>query len=143
MSCSICYEAFDNETEIRCGHSFCKKCIDRWAETNNTCPLCREVFHENPQEPDDTEMDAFLQVLVNYIVNQEFKQCIDQDFMSNRPHPNTIPTCKLFWTALNRQIVIRMLVESGVPMPRIGVVRNSLRTLIYEGPGTQNNPIEV
>lgn len=143
MSCSICYEAFKNKTNIGCGHSFCKECIDQWAQRNNTCPLCREVFCDAPEDDIEDTLDNFLQVLRNYIFNEQFKQQLHEDFMSNQPHRNTIPLCNLFWSALNRQQMISMLIHSGVSINRIGFVRNSLRTLIEQGPGTQNNPIVV
>lgn len=142
MSCSICYEAFDNETEIPCGHSFCKKCIDRWAETNNTCPLCREVFCEQ-NTVDDDGMDTFLTMLTSFICNENYRRCIVQDYMSNEPHGNIVPLCKLFWTSLNREMIIRTLLNSGVSITQVSATRNTLRRLIYEGPGTRNNPIEL
>lgn len=141
MSCSICYEAFDNETEITCGHSFCKKCIDRWAETNNTCPLCREVFCE--QNTVDDEIGTFITILLTFIHNRTYRNCIVEDYMSNQPHENTVPLCKLFWTALNREMVVRILLSNGVSMVQIGASRNTLHRLIHEGPGTRNNPIEL
>ena len=141
MSCSICYEAFDNETEIPCGHSFCKKCIDRWAETNNTCPLCREVFCE--QNTVDDDLDMFITTLLAFINNERYRGIIVQDYMSNQPHENTVPLCKLFWTSLNREMVVRILLSNGVSMVQIGATRNTLHRLIYEGPGTRNNPIEL
>eukprot|EP01103_Thecamoeba_quadrilineata_P008890 TRINITY_DN185_c0_g1_i1.p1 TRINITY_DN185_c0_g1~~TRINITY_DN185_c0_g1_i1.p1 ORF type:complete len:262 (-),score=29.41 TRINITY_DN185_c0_g1_i1:78-863(-) len=40
LFCSICQQVFTNPVRsVNCGHSFCKDCIDRWAEINTTCPL--------------------------------------------------------------------------------------------------------
>lgn len=40
--CSIC---LDSKTEListlYCNHSFHKKCIMKWLETSNVCPICR------------------------------------------------------------------------------------------------------
>ena len=44
MICIICYDKFKKETSLNCGHNFCKKCIEEWYNTNNTCPICRNIF---------------------------------------------------------------------------------------------------
>lgn len=44
MICIICYDKFKKETSLNCGHNFCKKCIEEWYNTNNTCPICRNNF---------------------------------------------------------------------------------------------------
>lgn len=46
LSCGICY----NPIEIRgkldsCDHEFCATCIERWAQTQNTCPICIKRFY--------------------------------------------------------------------------------------------------
>ena len=41
--CSICYLNFENDQILRklcCDHYFHHKCIDKWFEINNKCPLC-------------------------------------------------------------------------------------------------------
>ena len=38
--CTICYEN-NCEIETQCRHSYCKKCIEKWMEKQNTCPDCR------------------------------------------------------------------------------------------------------
>ena len=53
--CAICLTDFadiinvnDRESQdttsmiARCGHLFCTSCIDRWLDTNKTCPLCSQ-----------------------------------------------------------------------------------------------------
>ena len=42
--CPICISRFapkQNITKFACGHRFHTKCINRWLERNNCCPLCR------------------------------------------------------------------------------------------------------
>ena len=42
--CSICYEnlrSFQIVRELSCGHKFHQKCVDKWFENKDTCPLCR------------------------------------------------------------------------------------------------------
>ena len=42
--CIICFEnLYDfNISVLKCGHFFHSKCIKKWSEKNNTCPLCNK-----------------------------------------------------------------------------------------------------
>ena len=43
MECSICYDnlTLENIVNTRCDHVFCKGCFWKWANNDNTCPMCR------------------------------------------------------------------------------------------------------
>lgn len=46
-TCSICLEDFaDDLADVvktkKCGHLFCKKCLQNWLQVNRNCPLCRQ-----------------------------------------------------------------------------------------------------
>lgn len=46
-SCPICFTDYDLGDEInilKCKHHFCIECMDNWAKTKNTCPMCRSDF---------------------------------------------------------------------------------------------------
>lgn len=50
--CAICYDALTNEVSLRCGHTFCRRCIDRWTQTQSNssrCPMCRERYSLEPE----------------------------------------------------------------------------------------------
>ena len=60
--CSICLnenKKYRNLT-CSCGHTFHKKCINRWLKNNNTCPLCKRVIKE---EADKYGFAAFTEQL--------------------------------------------------------------------------------
>ena len=42
--CAICLQPLHKEapTQLACGHSFHRRCVDRWLATNPTCPMCRD-----------------------------------------------------------------------------------------------------
>ena len=44
VDCNICCEAikYENLKTGKCGHHFCKDCIDKWLEQSNTCAICRK-----------------------------------------------------------------------------------------------------
>ena len=55
IECCICYETIGdkNNCVTPCGHKFCFVCLTKSLTTNNTCPCCREVLVESPEEDDD------------------------------------------------------------------------------------------
>ncbi|XP_044128505.1 E3 ubiquitin-protein ligase TRIM39-like [Bufo gargarizans] len=53
LDCSICLQTYTDPVMLRCGHNFCRVCIDRALDTQDksgvyTCPECREEFQERP-----------------------------------------------------------------------------------------------
>ena len=43
--CAICLEELCVPKKLECSHSFCKKCISKWAYlTSPSCPICRHVI---------------------------------------------------------------------------------------------------
>ena len=49
--CPVCYETMTTGVyNTECGHAFHKKCMLRWLEKNDTCPMCRDsVFMIHPR----------------------------------------------------------------------------------------------
>ncbi|XP_073506270.1 E3 ubiquitin/ISG15 ligase TRIM25-like [Phyllobates terribilis] len=53
LDCSICLSTYTDPVMLRCGHNFCRVCIDRVLDTQDKsgvyfCPDCREEFPERP-----------------------------------------------------------------------------------------------
>ncbi|XP_073423837.1 E3 ubiquitin/ISG15 ligase TRIM25-like [Dendrobates tinctorius] len=53
LLCSICLSTFKDPVMMRCGHNFCRVCIDRVLDTQAgsgvySCPDCREEFQVRP-----------------------------------------------------------------------------------------------
>ncbi|XP_073423491.1 E3 ubiquitin/ISG15 ligase TRIM25-like isoform X1 [Dendrobates tinctorius] len=53
LECSICLTLYTDPVMLRCGHNFCRVCIDRVLDTHDdsgvySCPECREEFQERP-----------------------------------------------------------------------------------------------
>lgn len=45
-SCPVCLSHMHEPvTIVRCHHSFCKACIERWLEVSASCPMCKEPVH--------------------------------------------------------------------------------------------------
>ncbi|XP_068129261.1 E3 ubiquitin/ISG15 ligase TRIM25-like [Hyperolius riggenbachi] len=53
LECSICLSIYTDPVTLRCGHNFCRGCIDRVLDTQEGsagyfCPDCRETFQKRP-----------------------------------------------------------------------------------------------
>ncbi|XP_077327104.1 E3 ubiquitin-protein ligase TRIM39-like [Lithobates pipiens] len=53
LECSICLNIYTDPVNLRCGHNFCRVCIDRVLDTQGgsgrySCPECREKFPARP-----------------------------------------------------------------------------------------------
>ncbi|XP_069808008.1 E3 ubiquitin/ISG15 ligase TRIM25-like [Dendropsophus ebraccatus] len=53
LSCSICLNVYTDPVTLRCGHNFCRDCIDRFLGAQEgvgaySCPECKEEFRERP-----------------------------------------------------------------------------------------------
>jgi hypothetical protein len=50
--CFICFEKYKEKEltrTLQCGHTFHKKCVDKWLKKRSTCPHCRFDLMENVQ----------------------------------------------------------------------------------------------
>jgi hypothetical protein len=47
--CAICYDKIqpENNSKTKCGHYFCRTCLDAWLNINTTCPMCRNVIRQH------------------------------------------------------------------------------------------------
>ncbi|XP_073506454.1 E3 ubiquitin/ISG15 ligase TRIM25-like [Phyllobates terribilis] len=78
LECSVCLTLYTDPVILRCGHNFCRDCIDQVLNTQDgsgvyTCPECRTQFQERP-------------VLIRNITLCN----ILEDFLSTRPHQEEI-----------------------------------------------------
>ncbi|XP_068118272.1 E3 ubiquitin/ISG15 ligase TRIM25-like [Hyperolius riggenbachi] len=53
LNCSICLALYTDPVILRCGHNFCRGCIDRVLDSQEvtggySCPDCREEFQQRP-----------------------------------------------------------------------------------------------
>ncbi|KAM5157519.1 E3 ubiquitin-protein ligase TRIM21-like [Mantella aurantiaca] len=53
LECSICLNIYTDPVILKCGHNFCRVCIDRVLDTQGgsggySCPECRQKFQDRP-----------------------------------------------------------------------------------------------
>lgn len=46
FTCAICIGQLIEETSTKCGHIFCKKCIEKAIATQHKCPTCRHKLRK-------------------------------------------------------------------------------------------------
>ncbi|XP_068121979.1 E3 ubiquitin/ISG15 ligase TRIM25-like [Hyperolius riggenbachi] len=54
LECPVCLNIYTDPVTLRCGHNFCRVCIDRVLDSQEvsgdySCPECREEFMERPE----------------------------------------------------------------------------------------------
>ncbi|XP_056410270.1 E3 ubiquitin/ISG15 ligase TRIM25-like [Hyla sarda] len=54
LLCSLCLNLYTDPVSLRCGHNFCRDCIEKVFQNQNRpgdckCPNCRRVFWERPE----------------------------------------------------------------------------------------------
>ncbi|XP_077123000.1 E3 ubiquitin/ISG15 ligase TRIM25-like [Ranitomeya variabilis] len=78
LECSICLTLYTDPVPLRCGHNFCRVCIDQVLNTQDgsgvySCPECREEFQERPA------------------LKRNITLCnVVENFLSTRPHQEEI-----------------------------------------------------
>ncbi|GFY58362.1 polycomb group RING finger protein 3 [Trichonephila inaurata madagascariensis] len=95
ITCKICKGyLIDATTVIECLHTFCKSCLVKHLEDNNTCPTCEIVIHQSHPlqyiSYDRTMQDIVYKLVPNLQQNEVRRE---RDFYKRRgmPYPKTIP----------------------------------------------------
>jgi len=79
--CPICMEGmrrFIRVSSLKCGHTFCKRCLDLWVKRYHyrTCPMCRQ-----PVEPQITDNPSSMMVEMMNMVLTEISDTESDDFI--------------------------------------------------------------
>jgi hypothetical protein len=97
-TCSVCISLIRNEASLdNCSHTFCRKCIMKWSETENTCPQCRTAFtcvstkkttrivRRKRQGEDNRTIDMIMnECLWRFVTDDDFKHTLANRFINDR-----------------------------------------------------------
>ncbi|XP_077110691.1 E3 ubiquitin/ISG15 ligase TRIM25-like [Ranitomeya variabilis] len=77
LTCFICKSIFKDPVSLRCGHKFCRECVDRLlgeqdSTRNYKCPHCNEKFSERPSPQGNVTLSSIAERLLS--TNQEQKE---------------------------------------------------------------------
>jgi hypothetical protein len=99
MECHICYEHFDSKSFvpkilIKCGHSFCKFCLERIINKKSSvqCPVCRENTKITKKENLPTNY-SLIEVIEKSNDNKAVKNVLEKyKFFDDKDYKNVLPT---------------------------------------------------
>merc|ERR1712150_152783 len=106
LKCTICTEVFIDPTSLKCGHIYCKFCLEGWRKGCNdddemefNCPCCRaEIVSEDRNLYLDNLVKAVMKE-TNETLKQHRKELVEQRNVKeiNTTNANSINTGILTW----------------------------------------------
>ncbi|XP_038063085.1 LON peptidase N-terminal domain and RING finger protein 3-like [Patiria miniata] len=75
--CSLCYRLFLEPLTTPCGHTFCKLCLNRSLDYNNSCPLCKDSLAEYLAQRNNSVSEVVLFLLQEYL-GEEYREREEQ-----------------------------------------------------------------
>lgn len=64
LDCLVCYNMMLDPTTTTCGHTFCRRCLERVMDHSSICPFCRRELHV-PASLQNQHSNAILNSLLN------------------------------------------------------------------------------
>ncbi|XP_075204043.1 nuclear factor 7, brain-like [Anomaloglossus baeobatrachus] len=76
LTCSICLNLYSDPVTLKCGHNFCRECIESVLDTQKgseaySCPECRAKFQECPVLQRNTTLCKGSPNIVEHFISQE------------------------------------------------------------------------
>jgi len=66
LDCQVCYGLFLDPMTLTCGHTFCRKCLQRVLDHSSLCPVCRRQLSLSPNL---TEASTLSNLLLTKIIS--------------------------------------------------------------------------
>jgi hypothetical protein len=128
MECSVCYERLSAPLRLRCGHSYCKACIEEWYISSPaeapSCPSCRRpIVLKTLAEAREQRLEdnLFNEVLEQYLADwHEFCQDFIPDDFDNQLFfedlANAQKTIKALWPLVDSDEILDLVeCEEWIP----------------------------
>ncbi|XP_056373767.1 E3 ubiquitin-protein ligase TRIM41-like [Hyla sarda] len=76
LECSICLNLYTDPVTLRCGHNFCRVCIDQVLNTQDgsgvySCPECRGEFQDRPALQKNITLCNVVETFLSALLGQE------------------------------------------------------------------------
>ncbi|KAM5172068.1 E3 ubiquitin-protein ligase TRIM39-like [Mantella aurantiaca] len=76
LECSVCLNIYTDPVTLKCGHNFCRVCIDRVLDTQEgsggySCPECREEFQDRPALQNNRKLRNIAENFLSALTSQE------------------------------------------------------------------------
>ncbi|XP_073479294.1 E3 ubiquitin-protein ligase TRIM39-like [Aquarana catesbeiana] len=95
LECSVCLNIYKDPVILKCGHNFCRSCIDRVLDTQEgsggySCPECREKFQDWPALQSNITLRNILENVLSVQPDREESgvfctHCVDYPVPAVRP----------------------------------------------------------
>lgn len=171
--CVICFSKKINKASIDCcSHTFCRKCIVKWSETENSCPHCRKKFHQvktrntkrriedKRQRPDNITEEVynemrdnwaalFSRAILNFIRSDEYKLQLTSMFVRHED-----PFVDRVYRMINNYLNDDSFIEEYIGVTPenlrdtaradIQIAKDCMRAVFEREPGgSSDNPISI
>ncbi|XP_075052237.1 LON peptidase N-terminal domain and RING finger protein 1 [Mixophyes fleayi] len=107
FECSLCMRLFYEPVTTPCGHTFCKKCLERCLDHTPQCPLCKQSL---------TEYLAHRSYNVTFLLEEIINQYLSQE-LSERKKIHEEETFELSNLTKNVPIFVCTMAYPTVPCP--------------------------
>ncbi|KAH9513489.1 LON peptidase N-terminal domain and RING finger protein 3 [Bulinus truncatus] len=75
LECGLCYRLFYEPVTTPCGHTFCRKCLDRCLDHTVTCPMCKGNLADYLAERRQAVTEALQCILQTYFPEEYLERC--------------------------------------------------------------------
>jgi len=75
LECGLCYRLFFQPVTTPCGHTFCKKCLDRCLDHSTTCPMCKGNLSEYLAERRTAVTESIQTIIDTYFKEEHKERC--------------------------------------------------------------------
>ena len=125
MDCQVCYGLILDPLTTTCGHTFCRKCVARFLDHSNLCPICRRTLTMPPgaqSKPSNKRMSNLLLRLCPDHVSARAEAAAQEEIATEgKPNVPLFP-CTLAYPSMptflyifepRYRLMVRRLIESG------------------------------
>ncbi|XP_005112882.1 LON peptidase N-terminal domain and RING finger protein 3 [Aplysia californica] len=74
LECGLCYRLFYEPVTTPCGHTFCRKCLDRCLDHTVTCPMCKGNLSEYLAERRQAVTDSIQCIIDTYFKKEHVER---------------------------------------------------------------------
>ncbi|XP_033097504.1 E3 ubiquitin-protein ligase TRIM71-like [Anneissia japonica] len=100
LECAICLNRFHQPKTLKCMHTYCLQCIQKWVETHGKmkCPTCKQEHDLTKEDLKKLASNTMISQLLEYVTKTEERKPTNCSFCDNQPAYHC-STCQLYLCA--------------------------------------------
>ncbi|XP_033122401.1 E3 ubiquitin-protein ligase TRIM71-like [Anneissia japonica] len=97
LECAICLNRFHQPKTLKCTHTYCLQCIQKWVETHEEmkCPTCKQEHDLTKEDLNKLASNTKISQLLEYVMKTEDQKPTKCSCCDNQPAYHCL-TCQLF-----------------------------------------------